>query len=235
MAFDAPYYLDTTEISKLTAYFGVYSTTAPFLETAVRALFREFSPVGRAAGHRHRHQLRADQPAGAGARPDHPSVRPVRRSVNGSGSIQVGSHILLETGVILTATATRCPTARRSSFTCATRPRRCNWRPVGDHHRRQGAHDGRAGPAGRAVDHGPVRRGEGLDPHRAEGRRRHAGQHRDRAAVAHARCPPSRPRPRRRRPPPRRRPPEPDRAAGRRSPRQPPRPRVALPAFLSAA
>ena len=46
MAFDAPYYLDTTEISKLTAYFGVYARSAPFLETAVRALFREFSPVG---------------------------------------------------------------------------------------------------------------------------------------------------------------------------------------------
>ena len=46
MAFDAPYYLDTTEISKLTAYFGVYAKTEPFLETAVRALFREFSPAG---------------------------------------------------------------------------------------------------------------------------------------------------------------------------------------------
>ena len=45
-AFAAPYYLDTTEISKLTAYFGVYAHTAPFLETAVRALFREFTPVG---------------------------------------------------------------------------------------------------------------------------------------------------------------------------------------------
>jgi beta-N-acetylhexosaminidase len=46
MAFDAPYYLDTTEVSKLTALFGVYAKTGPFLETAVRALFREFSPVG---------------------------------------------------------------------------------------------------------------------------------------------------------------------------------------------
>lgn len=41
MAFNAPYYLDTTEITKLTAYFGVYSKTAPHIEAAVRALFGE--------------------------------------------------------------------------------------------------------------------------------------------------------------------------------------------------
>ena len=46
LSFSAPYYLDTTEISKLTAYFGVYGHTAPFLEAAVRALFREFTPTG---------------------------------------------------------------------------------------------------------------------------------------------------------------------------------------------
>jgi len=46
MAFNAPYYLDATEISKLTAYYGLYAKTPPFLEAAVRALFREFSPSG---------------------------------------------------------------------------------------------------------------------------------------------------------------------------------------------
>lgn len=46
MAYNAPYFLDTTEISKLTAYYGVYAKTPPFLETAVRALFREFTPAG---------------------------------------------------------------------------------------------------------------------------------------------------------------------------------------------
>jgi beta-N-acetylhexosaminidase len=45
-AFGAPYYLDTTEISKLTAYFGVYSRMPPYLEAAVRALFGEFAPAG---------------------------------------------------------------------------------------------------------------------------------------------------------------------------------------------
>jgi beta-N-acetylhexosaminidase len=41
MAFNAPYYLDTTEITKLTAYYGVYSKTTPHVEAAVRALFGE--------------------------------------------------------------------------------------------------------------------------------------------------------------------------------------------------
>lgn len=40
-AYGAPYYLDSTEISKLTAYFGVYSPTDAFIDAAVRALFQE--------------------------------------------------------------------------------------------------------------------------------------------------------------------------------------------------
>lgn len=46
LAFGAPYYLDATDISKLTAYFGLYGKTPPFLEAATRTLFREFSPTG---------------------------------------------------------------------------------------------------------------------------------------------------------------------------------------------
>ncbi|MDW8318703.1 MAG: glycoside hydrolase family 3 N-terminal domain-containing protein [Anaerolineae bacterium] len=46
LAFGAPYHLDATDISKLTAYFGVYSKSRPFLEQAVRAVFREFIPAG---------------------------------------------------------------------------------------------------------------------------------------------------------------------------------------------
>lgn len=41
LAFNAPYYLDTTEVTKLTAYYGVYSKTGPHIEAAVRALFGE--------------------------------------------------------------------------------------------------------------------------------------------------------------------------------------------------
>ena len=39
-ALHAPYYLDTTEMSKLTAYYGLYCKTEPFVEVAARALFR---------------------------------------------------------------------------------------------------------------------------------------------------------------------------------------------------
>ncbi len=45
-AFGAPYYLDATEISNLTAYYALYSKTPPFLEAAIRLLFREFVPAG---------------------------------------------------------------------------------------------------------------------------------------------------------------------------------------------
>jgi beta-N-acetylhexosaminidase len=40
-AFDAPYYLDATEISKLRAYYGLYSKIPQFVETAARVLFGE--------------------------------------------------------------------------------------------------------------------------------------------------------------------------------------------------
>jgi len=46
LAFNAPYYLDTTEVSKLTLYLGAYSKTEPFVEAAVRTLFREMPAEG---------------------------------------------------------------------------------------------------------------------------------------------------------------------------------------------
>lgn len=46
-ALGAPYYLDATEISKITAYFGVYSRHPSFLEAALRALFGEYVARGK--------------------------------------------------------------------------------------------------------------------------------------------------------------------------------------------
>lgn len=40
-AFNAPYYLDTTQISQLTAYIGVYSKSDMFIDAAIRVLFQE--------------------------------------------------------------------------------------------------------------------------------------------------------------------------------------------------
>ena len=98
-AFAAPYYLDTTEVSKLTAYFGVYAHTAPFLETAVRALFREFTPVGAppvtvtGINYELINQL---EPAPGQVI----SLAPIGAGDVITGSIQVGSQIGLETGII---------------------------------------------------------------------------------------------------------------------------------------
>jgi beta-N-acetylhexosaminidase len=39
IAFDAPYHLDSIEVSKLTAYYAVYGRVVPSLEAALRALF----------------------------------------------------------------------------------------------------------------------------------------------------------------------------------------------------
>lgn len=46
MAYDVPYCLDATEISKLSAYYAAYSHLAPFVKASVRALFGEFAPQG---------------------------------------------------------------------------------------------------------------------------------------------------------------------------------------------
>lgn len=45
-SFSAPYFLDATDISKLTAYYGLYSYAPPFLDAAARLLFKELTPVG---------------------------------------------------------------------------------------------------------------------------------------------------------------------------------------------
>jgi beta-N-acetylhexosaminidase len=45
-ALGAPYYLDATDISNLTAYYSLYSESAPFVEVAARLLFQEITPMG---------------------------------------------------------------------------------------------------------------------------------------------------------------------------------------------
>ncbi|MCP4140211.1 MAG: hypothetical protein GY755_07965 [Chloroflexi bacterium] len=47
-SFTAPYALDATDISKLTAYYGLYSYTSPFVDIAARLLFKELTPAGAA-------------------------------------------------------------------------------------------------------------------------------------------------------------------------------------------
>jgi beta-N-acetylhexosaminidase len=46
MEASAPYYLDSTEISKIDAYFTLYSKASPCIETAARLLFRDATALG---------------------------------------------------------------------------------------------------------------------------------------------------------------------------------------------
>lgn len=43
IAFNSPYHLDATELSKVTAYFAVYSKSEPFREVALRAIFQDLA------------------------------------------------------------------------------------------------------------------------------------------------------------------------------------------------
>jgi beta-N-acetylhexosaminidase len=45
-AMNAPYFLGATDISKLSAYYGLYSRSAEFIEVATRLLFQEIQPAG---------------------------------------------------------------------------------------------------------------------------------------------------------------------------------------------
>lgn len=45
-ALNSPYFLDTTNISKLTAYYGLYSKVSSFIDMASYLLFREIQPTG---------------------------------------------------------------------------------------------------------------------------------------------------------------------------------------------
>ncbi len=45
-SFGAPYYFDTTTLSKFTAYYALYSKQPQFIDVAVRLLFQELTPLG---------------------------------------------------------------------------------------------------------------------------------------------------------------------------------------------
>jgi beta-N-acetylhexosaminidase len=47
MAHEAPYYLDATEVSKLSAYYGLYGKEQPFVDASARVLFQEYQPAGK--------------------------------------------------------------------------------------------------------------------------------------------------------------------------------------------
>jgi beta-N-acetylhexosaminidase len=45
-SFTAPYYLDATDISKVSVYYGLYSSQPAFIDVAARLLYQELTPLG---------------------------------------------------------------------------------------------------------------------------------------------------------------------------------------------
>lgn len=45
-SFGAPYYFDSTDLAKFTAYFALYSKSSEFVDVAARVLYRELTPEG---------------------------------------------------------------------------------------------------------------------------------------------------------------------------------------------
>jgi beta-N-acetylhexosaminidase len=111
-AFNAPYYLDATDISKLTAYYGVYGKTTPFVNAAARALFQELVPSGnlpvsvQGVGYDiitattpdpdQVIQLMVDENSSATATPGTPQLTPTAQTV-----YNVGDTLPIRTGIIL--------------------------------------------------------------------------------------------------------------------------------------
>ncbi|MCC6605053.1 MAG: hypothetical protein IT327_17730 [Anaerolineae bacterium] len=110
-AFNAPYYLDSTEITQLTAFFGLYSHNEAAIDTAVRALFQELpfsgAPPVNIAGTSYDLFVQT-QPAASQIIPltaakvnlDSENTA-VSATVNEPFSVSVGDTLRLQTGIII--------------------------------------------------------------------------------------------------------------------------------------
>ncbi|MEP7357545.1 MAG: glycoside hydrolase family 3 N-terminal domain-containing protein, partial [Anaerolineales bacterium] len=105
-AFNAPYYLDTTDITKLTAYYALYSRTQPFVTVAARLLFRDLTPHGappvsvHSAGYDLFEVTRPD-PRQVITLDWQPPVPPEGATPQAPGLLHLGDTITLTTGVIV--------------------------------------------------------------------------------------------------------------------------------------
>ncbi|HBY95690.1 MAG: hypothetical protein M5U01_41610 [Ardenticatenaceae bacterium] len=104
MAFGAPYYLDATEISKLTAYYGFYSPDPPFITAAARLLFQEFNPPGASPisipGLNYDLISRLEPDPGQIIQIDLANLQPLANAPPNSIDVSVGDQITLRTGII---------------------------------------------------------------------------------------------------------------------------------------
>ncbi len=131
-ALNAPYYLDATDVSKLTAYYGLYSAQPQFLEVAARLLFREVPTVGASPvsvegiGY---NLLRATLPNPSqsislaitlNGQPVFPLPDEAATAEPATLSGDVGDNVTLQTGIILDRNGHRVPDNTPVTFTLTT-------------------------------------------------------------------------------------------------------------------
>ncbi|MBI1297692.1 hypothetical protein GC175_22380 [bacterium] len=129
LALNAPYFLDSTEISKLTAYLGIYSKTQPFLEAAVRTIFRSTqaagSPPVAVSGTRYSNLIERLEPdpdqtielhllnAGIAAGP---TATVEASTTNIQADLAIGDVIVVETGIIVDRNGNPVPDGTQVNF-----------------------------------------------------------------------------------------------------------------------
>lgn len=129
-ALGAPYSLDSTDMAKVSVYYGLYSATEWAIEAGLRALFGEISPVGKspvsvaAVGYRlpERLQPASDQML---------YVEPVGGEGSGTNGGQVslglGDELTLTTGVILDRNGKPVPDGTAVTFLFSDAESRLSW------------------------------------------------------------------------------------------------------------
>lgn len=133
-ALGAPYYLDSTDVAKIHAYYALYSPTESAIEAGLRALFGEIPPAGKlpvsvpAVQYRLSERL---QPA-----PDQMLyLEPVGgkgSEANGGGvSLGLGDELVLRTGVILDRNGKAVPDGTNVTFLFLDPESRLSWQEVG--------------------------------------------------------------------------------------------------------
>lgn len=132
-ALGAPYYLDSTDVAKVSVYYGLYSATEWAIEAGLKALFGETAPTGKppvsvaAVEYRLPERL---QPA-----PDQMLyVEPIGGGAFGPGEGQVslglGDELALSTGVILDKNGKPVPDGTPVTFLFSDMESRLSWQEI---------------------------------------------------------------------------------------------------------
>ena len=128
-AFNAPYYLDATNISKLTAYYGLFSKSPQFIDMAAYLLFKDLLPSGALpisvpGVYDLNSALSPDPNQVIKLLPDIPSAEPALESgtttPQASLEYHVGDIIAVRTGVILDHNGHKVPDGTPVEFVLGT-------------------------------------------------------------------------------------------------------------------